>query len=692
MDLKQNSLKTRRIKIIAAVCAVTVLAGSTAGIYAFSSNTQPKTEEAEDVKQENSSEKDSGIISGGGTVTSSQLSDQLGLKNTSVRLTVEEVLTESGDSVTAGTELYKLTEDSLEKAKKTLDSELRSAENALTEKKTSAQADKIKAKTLYESQLLLGDTAQAEYENSLAALDTKLQNALDDYQEAQSTVNNTPSQITSKQSELKAKQSEAESLQAKIESIQKELDEAEKTYTSAAASYNALLTEYNSAASVVKYLGEALGSDTSGVSLAEEASPDIQQGGTVPGTDPGSGDAPSFGGGEPGSGDYGSFDPSQFDMSSIPSGMGTQTKQKTTATVNATPAAGSNTAKPAGDTAARPQQSESSGSSEIKALYDKAYKEYTAQKEKLDKAEKALTSAEKEYKSLSASLSEQNSKLKEAQSSATSLEQEISSLESTLSKAKSNLNKLRSEYNSLNSSYETDKLELKNKLDTDLASYENAEFHYNLTCSTIDSELAEKQGAYDTAAENLNIYEEQLSDGYIRAMQDGTVYSLSGTAGRTIDVSSPFVYYVDRSDLTVTVELDQYDVTEIAIGDKVIIYSSETGMTNGKITAIAAGESTSLADVRFNVTVTADEGSSLYSGQSVNVYFNYTAMGSGSFADFSGKQSGGEGSESGRSRPDFSGGNMPEGFDPSNMPSFSGNMPEGFDPSNMAGLGGRKGE
>ncbi|MBR6101817.1 MAG: hypothetical protein IKP95_05280 [Ruminococcus sp.] len=61
--------------------------GSTAGIYAFSSNTQPKTEEAEDVKQENSSEKGSGIISGGGTVTSSQLSDQLGLKNTSVRLT-----------------------------------------------------------------------------------------------------------------------------------------------------------------------------------------------------------------------------------------------------------------------------------------------------------------------------------------------------------------------------------------------------------------------------------------------------------------------------------------------------------------------------------------------------------------------------------------------------------------------------
>ncbi|MBR6872911.1 MAG: efflux RND transporter periplasmic adaptor subunit [Ruminococcus sp.] len=146
---------------------------------------------------------------------------------------------------------------------------------------------------------------------------------------------------------------------------------------------------------------------------------------------------------------------------------------------------------------------------------------------------------------------------------------------------------------------------------------------------------------------------------------------MSGTAGRSIDVSSPYVYYVDRSDLTVTVELDQYDVTEIGIGDTVIIYSSETGMTNGKITSIAAGESTSLADVRFNVTVTAEEGSKLYSGQSVNVYFNYTASLGGSLKDFTGKS--GEGSEGSKS-----------GFDPSQFGDF--------DPSNMPSFGGRKGE
>jgi len=114
-------------------------------------------------------------------------------------------------------------------------------------------------------------------------------------------------------------------------------------------------------------------------------------------------------------------------------------------------------------------------------------------------------------------------------------------------------------------------------------------------------------------------------------------------------------------------------VTEISIGDTVVIYSSETGVSNGKITAIAAGESTSLVDVKFNVTVTADKNANVYSGQSVNVYFNYTAMsGMTDFKSDSGSSS--EGSEKQRSAPsgerlDFSG-QMPEGFDPSNMPDF----------------------
>ena len=124
-------------------------------------------------------------------------------------------------------------------------------------------------------------------------------------------------------------------------------------------------------------------------------------------------------------------------------------------------------------------------------------------------------------------------------------------------------------------------------------------------------------------------------------------------------------------------ELDQTDVTQVSIGDSVIIYSSESGVSNGRITAISAGTQKSLADVRFNVTVAANEGSSLYSGQSVNVYFNYSGM-TGGFTDFEGGGSKGKGGE---------------GFTPGgDFPSFGGDMPEGFDPSNMPGFDRRKEE
>ena len=416
-----------------------------------------------------------------------------------------------------------------------------------------------------------------------------------------------------------------------------------------------MVTQYNSAASVVIYLGNALGKDTSGIKLAQSVSVDVQgggQGGSVPSQTPSQqgGTKPS---GEMPSGDMLSFSASRDSADSIttstdgaPGEMpsGTQSGQKPTETQPVTQ------------------------SSDVQTLYDNAYKEYTMQQKALSQANGKLSTAKTKYESLSKTVSQTASKLSEAQSGVSTLKKEISELESTLSKAKSNLNKLRSEYTKLSNSYESDKLELKNKMDTDNAASENAKFNYDITLSTIESELEEKQTAYDTAAENLSIFEKSLSGGYICAKQAGTVYSLSYTQGKNADVSKAYVTYVDKSEMKTTVELDQYEVTEISIGDTVVIYSSETGVSNGKITAIAAGESTSLVDVKFNVTVTADESANVYSGQSVNVYFNYTST--SGMTDFSGGDDSQKGSRSqSGERPDFSG-QMPEGFDPSNMPSF----------------------
>ncbi|MBE6863357.1 MAG: HlyD family efflux transporter periplasmic adaptor subunit [Ruminococcus flavefaciens] len=631
--------RSHRIKIVAAVCAMVIIAGGTAGVYAVHSKTHARTasEESSITAEKN----DDSTLNAGGTVTSAQLNDSLGLKNTSVQLTVESVLAEAGDSVTAGTKLYKLTDESLAKALKVLNSELRTAENALTEQKSSYQVDLSKAKLLYESELLLGRTAQSEYEAGLKELDDSLQKAYDSYQEALNTINNTPAEISAKQSELKNAQTTAEKLETEKASLQSKFSEAEKVYSSAVGSYNSLAAEYNASAGTVRYLGNALGKDVSSVSLVQTVTANLIEQKETP-------EMPGKNGAERPDASKEASVPVSFD---IPQETAVSSNERSFNKLAETTV---------------------SASGDLVKLYDSALAEYNSQKEKLTNAENSMKSAENNYKSLSQQLSECSASLSKAQSNVSSLEKDISSLNSSLSKAQSNLSKLMSEYNSLKASYDTDKLKLQNTLDTNMATYENAEYHYKITCSTLEDELAQAQDARDTAAENLTIFEENLSGGYILAQQDGVIYSMNCQEGRNVNVNSPVVSYVDDSTFAVTVELDQNDVTEVSIGDSVIIYSSESGIANGRITAIAAGESKSLADVRFNVTVTADDGAKLYSGQSVNVYFNSDSTNMGGFTDFKGSSSEKGGmSFGGGERPDFSGG-MPEGFDPSNMPDFSG--------------------
>lgn len=636
--------------MIAAVCAAVIMAGGSAGIYAFSAG-EDKKPKSDDSKQESAKKADDGIISAGGTIETSQLGDELGLENTAVKLTVEEVLVSEGDSAEVGTKLYKLTDDSVTKAKKTLETEKQSANEALIKQKATYESDKIKAETLYKSELLQGGSSAQEYANAVSELDSALKKASDSYQQALSTISSVPSQISSKQSELDSKQASADSLQSQKESQDKQLEQAAKDYQSAVQSYNSTVTQYNSAASVVIYLGNALGKNTSGIKLAQTVNADVQGGGNTS-TQPG-GEMPDF------------------------SNMSKDGTSSVTMSVD------SPGEMPSGQQGQKPSEQQPGGSvkpddtvtasTDVQTLYDNAFKQYTSLNKSLSQANTKLTAAKTKYESQSKTSSQTSGKLSEAQSAVSTLKKEISELESELSKAKSDLNKLRSEYTKLSNSYDSDKLELKNKMDTENAASENAKFNYDITLSTIESELEEKQSAYDTAVKNLSVFEKELAGGYICAKQAGTVSSLSYSKGKNADVSKPFVYYVDSSEMKTTVELDQYAVTEISIGDTVVIYSSETGVSNGKITAIAAGESTSLVDVKFNVTVTADKNANVYSGQSVNVYFNYTAMsGMTDFKSDSGNSS--EGTEKQRSapsgeRPDFSG-QMPEGFDPSNMPDF----------------------
>ena len=599
---------------------------------------------------------DSQTISAGGTVTASQISDYIGLESTSAQFSVKEVYVESGDRVTEGTAVYELTEESVANAEKTLKSELKTAESELLSQNWTYTEDKNTAYALYQSELQLGDTAETTLESGISSLDSALQSAYDSYINAQDTVNNVPSEIAQKEQELSEQENNVNIYQSETDEIKESVNSAKAVYQSELENYNSIVSDYNASAGAVRYIGGYIGKDVSDVQLAGKASAMTEKDSSFsesPQQDSGFSNFSPQNGGFSENRNFSDSGGSALIQTSSLKILSSETDSVLTAEQQNIP---TETQQVQQDIIQQAEQ-QVQQSSDLSALYESARTEYGQKKQMLAEAERSYKDAENTYNQLSQNLTETQSMLKECQNKVSSLEKEINSLNSKLSQAKGKLSKLKSEYNSLKSSYDTDKLELQNTYSENISSYENAEYHYQITLDTIEKELAEKQENYDTASENLKIFEENIADGTIYAQQDGIIDSVTYETGDSLNISMPLISYTDETSFTTLVELDQYDITEISIGDSVIIYSSETGMSSGTVTAVSAGQSTSLADVKFNVTVTAGENSNLYEGESVNVYFN---SGSLSQSDFRDAENGGENSDR----------KMPDGFSFDNMPNF----------------------
>ncbi len=653
--IKNTTTKQR----IIAVSALVLIAGGTSAVIIVSQrqNAVPKRNGMDDLVLDTSALEENDTISAGGTISSAQLYDYIGLESTSIKLEIEDVYVESGDTITAGTQLYKLTAESVADAETKLDKELQSAENALLNQKLSYEETKNDAYSLYQSELLLGETAKNDYNAGISQLDSNLQTALDEYNEALDTVNNTPNEIASRKSEIETLNTEISGYETELSELESEAVTKKNSYTDALDDYNATVSEYNAIAGTVRYIGNYLGLDVSDVELAQIAvSEDTSDSGVTdtPSEMPSDGEKPDFSG----------MGGMQIGPASNQTYTGTTTQTTDTSETDKFSDM-TETESPTQSPTEEPKENP------LYSLYESARAEYEGQKGRLSEAESVYLTAKNEYDSANTAVRECNSNISRRKSSVSTLESEISRAENSYSEAKSSITSLKDEYTSLKLSYETDKLALQNTYDTAMASFENAQYHYDITMATIEEELAAAEDAVAVCQENIAVFDETLADGLIDAQQDGVVYSVTYEAEDIISISSALIYYVDDTSFGTTVELDQYDVTKIGIGDSVIIYSSETGMTNGKITSISAGEAETLASVTFNITIAAvGESVNLYSGQSVNVYFNAMSMDTSQFSD---AESSGNGEENGKGS--FIGG-MPD-FDPENMPdmNFEGGTP-----------------
>ena len=194
------------------------------------------------------------------------------------------------------------------------------------------------------------------------------------------------------------------------------------------------------------------------------------------------------------------------------------------------------------------------------------------------------------------------------------LQLKLSSLQQAVTEAKEN--------------YEIQQAQAKLTYETSLSGAERAESDYNTTVEKAKSDLAALESTYEDAKENLELFESSVGDGYFYASEDGTILRIMVRAEQALTSDAVVFVYSNPKELTVTVSVDQSDITKLTVGDSAYVQSSAGSGYTGVITAIdPVSSSSSRTSVTYSVTVQInieDEEDSLSANESVTVVFGMT--------------------------------------------------------------------
>ena len=242
---------------------------------------------------------------------------------------------------------------------------------------------------------------------------------------------------------------------------------------------------------------------------------------------------------------------------------------------------------------AQPQSGGTSNASILASLYSILEQNLKDLEEAEDKYEDALTNAAFELQTL---------------------QLKLSSLQQAVTEAKED--------------YEIQLAQAKLTYETSLSGAERAESDYNTTVEKAKSDLAALKSTYEDAKENLELFESSVGDGYFYASEDGTILRTMVRAEQALTSDAVVFVYSNPKELTVTVSVDQSDITKLTVGDSAYVQTSAGSGYTGVITAIdPVSSSSSRTSVTYSVTVqinVEDEEDSLSANESVTVVFGMT--------------------------------------------------------------------
>lgn len=249
--------------VIASIAAVCVMTGGI-GYQAAVSGAQTDSTESS-VKDQNTDQQEStdGSFSEEGTTQIGTVSQMPEFTVNAVTMTVEEVYASSGDTVSIGDALFKLTDESMEAAKSYYEDAISDAENTLKTAEANLASGKLSAESTKQDADLTAQTAADSYQaqQSADAVQSTLEQAQKEFDSAVETYNKNVEETNTEITELTDS----------LDDLKSDYEQAERDATTQKAE---LQNEYDTAVVEGKYAGSTYESTVSELESAVESAQD----------------------------------------------------------------------------------------------------------------------------------------------------------------------------------------------------------------------------------------------------------------------------------------------------------------------------------------------------------------------------------------------------------------------------------
>ncbi|MDO4331380.1 MAG: HlyD family efflux transporter periplasmic adaptor subunit [Eubacteriales bacterium] len=195
-----------------------------------------------------------------------------------------------------------------------------------------------------------------------------------------------------------------------------------------------------------------------------------------------------------------------------------------------------------------------------------------------------------------------------------------------IAEAKSELAVLQAKLKEQQSAYEEAVISAKLTYDLAVSDNETAEMVYETTVKQLEEDYDALVEEEETAAQNLELFEETVGDGIFYTGSGGTVMMTAVRANSWITEDTMVMAYSNPETVTVAASVDQADIASIEIGGQACIVISGYGTYTGKVTSlnpVSASGGSSGVTYTVNVLLEGDV-SELEANLTAYVYFGLT--------------------------------------------------------------------